>query len=344
MGRGTRTSDGHAGVALRDLGGGGHLLSDDPLQGFIIGEVNVPDERELYEMYCDRYLNVTQVRDADALEDMLQFLRDRNARRVHVDMETCGLSPLDGPLRLIQIGYDDRDDVKRQWLIDCYAVDPQPVGALLRSTRVEKVIQYSPFETQHALVALGVPINRVFDTWAAWCCVQKRLAWMPVEEIDRVLPGWRQKFRNGLQSIVYERLGFDLPKDEQKGEWVNEQLTDAQLRYAAMDVAVLGDVADDVQEIIDALHIPAAEVEGLRRWAIARNFEENRLDVTVHDRDDRAAVAMDLELASDRDKLDDTWAAARRRTLTARNRAALRERYEQRRATLSASIQQTLAV
>jgi ribonuclease D len=195
---------------------------------------------------------------------------------------------------------------------------------------VQKIIQYSPFETKWMAVHLGVMPNNVFDTWAAWCVIQKRLKTMTPEQIDAVLPGWREKFPNGLASIVRQRLGFDMPKDEQAGPWMDDELSVQQIRYAALDVAVLAELAEDVQQILDALGIKPGNVEGLRRWAIGKNFEEDRLDASVHMRDQRSQLHTALLAARTPQAIDDAWDAGRRMVLTARNRQELQGIYEQR--------------
>lgn len=294
--------------------------------------------RVLYERFCAQHLNVTYVQTRPGLQAMLQDLRDRQVKRIGLDIETGALSPLEGPLRLIQIDHTDDAGVKHQWVVDCFAVDPAPLGPLFRTTRVQKIVQYSPFETPWLAVNLGVTLNNVFDTWAAWCCIQKHLEQMRPEVIDRVIPGWRDKFSNGLASIVEQRLGFMMPKDEQVGDWMADELDIQQIRYAALDVAVLAELADDVQAILDLLGIKHQWVEGLRRWAIRRNFEDMGLDADVHMRDQHAELHTALLAARSPQQLDEAWGLGRRLIITARNRSALAEVYAQRSQELASAV------
>ena len=50
--------------------------------------------------------------------------------------------------------------------------------------------------------------------------------------------------RHGLKDLVRELLGVDLSKQQQSSDWGAEQLTDAQLAYAASDVLYLHALKD----------------------------------------------------------------------------------------------------
>jgi ribonuclease D len=48
--------------------------------------------------------------------------------------------------------------------------------------------------------------------------------------------------RHGLKDLCKELLGVELSKQQQSSDWGTEQLTDAQIAYAASDVLYLHDV------------------------------------------------------------------------------------------------------
>jgi ribonuclease D len=304
----------------------------------LVDERDQQAARALYEHYCSRYLDITIVRSEAQVETMLEYLRSVQPRSIQVDCETArpdgggALSPLDGTLRLIQIGYDEPEtDERRQWLIDCHLADPHALVPLLRTTRVEKVIHFSSFEESWARVQLGTRINNVYDTWAAWVRIRKELEAMPAEAREQLVPGW-QRHNNKLQTLVDLRLGIQIPKENANSEWGAETLTDEQIRYAALDVACLGELARETRALQQQLDITDFDIAGLRAWALRKDVDH--AFPNANQRDEHERVVAQLRAARTREELDRFWTQSRKAILTAGNRGQLAELRDQLRVTL----------
>lgn len=292
-----------------------------------------------YRAFCAAHVRAEMVEDERGLHEMLDVLRELGVKEVSLDIETGSLSPMDGPLRLVQVGVRE-GGVERQWLVDAFQVDLTPLGPLMRTTRVCKNVHYSPFEAKWLMVQMGVPLNNVFDTWAAWREIVKALDRKTPDQVRALVPDlaesaridlgvdldaadWATSLPRGLSHVVHRLLGFHLAKHEQTGDWTEPLLTASQRQYAATDVAVLPYVADEARELMRRLSIKPGRLEGLRRWAIQRNMEEDGLDRTVHQRD-QMEDAQDLILSAHTEQaLEEAMVLARMLCVTARNRAAL---------------------
>jgi ribonuclease D len=63
-----------------------------------------------------------------------------------------------------------------------------------------------------------------------------------------------------LRALCAQLLGFEMAKDQQTGLWDRRPLTKAQVRYAALDVAVLGPICEatwqtaQVLGLLDQVH------------------------------------------------------------------------------------------
>lgn len=131
-----------------------------------------------YLAFVKKHLRVDYIDDQDALdqavEDMLKV-----ESPLSIDFECAIDSYSDktrGCLRLVQIGVDDpKTKLKKQWVIDCFHVDPTPVIDVFQSPQ-EKLIHYLFFEQDWASSRFGSPINNIFDSCLAWRGIQGYLA------------------------------------------------------------------------------------------------------------------------------------------------------------------------
>jgi ribonuclease D len=135
---------------------------------------------------------------------------------VAIDTETMGLehqrdrlcvvqlSPGDGSADIIQIPYGipDAANLKR----------------LLADRSILKIFHFARFDLAALCFGLGVMPGPVYCTKLA----------------SRLARTYSDK--HGLKDLVRELLGIDLSKQQQLSDWGAEQLTDAQLAYAASDV------------------------------------------------------------------------------------------------------------
>lgn len=174
--------------------------------------------------------------DADVLARRCAALAD--ASRIGFDTEFMRVSTYWPRLALLQGCSETVID-----LIDPLAITAlEPVGALLRAPRPLKLM-HSASEDLIALapVAAG-PIQGLFDT-----------------QIAAAFAGLGSGI--GYQRLVAELLGIEVEKGEQRSDWLRRPLSDRQRDYAAIDVAHLEAVHDNLLERLDR--------RGLRDWAQA---------------------------------------------------------------------------
>lgn len=135
---------------------------------------------------------------------------------VAVDTETMGLVPGRDRLCLVQLSAGDGH---------CHLVrigrgEPQApnLRRLLADPSVIKLFHYARFDLAMLRRHLGVDCRPVYCTKIA-----SRLARTYTD-------------KHGLKDLAREMLGIDLSKSEQSSDWGAEELSEAQLRYAASDV------------------------------------------------------------------------------------------------------------
>ena len=143
-----------------------------------------------------------------------------NTALVAVDLETTGLNPRSDRVRLLSLTADTIDGGTIAYLIDCFAVDPQPLLDALDNR--ELVFHNAEFDLPF-LMRLGfTPAGTIHDT-----IVMSRLL------TCGTFAG------NDLAECVERELGLKLDKELQKADW-SRPLTPEHLRYAANDVLHLG--------------------------------------------------------------------------------------------------------
>lgn len=138
---------------------------------------------------------------------------------VAVDTETQGLSLVRDKLCLVQLSAGDGDahivQVNRQ------SFDCPNLKALLSDPKVEKIFHFARFDVAMIARDLGIDMTPVFCTKIASGLVRTYTD------------------RHGLKDLCRELLGVDLSKQQQSSDWASEELTKAQLDYAASDVLYL---------------------------------------------------------------------------------------------------------
>ena len=142
------------------------------------------------------------------------------ARALAIDTEAMGLIHGRDRLCLVQI-CDDEDNVCCIRLARGQKEAPR-LQALMQSQSIEKVFHFARFDVAALAENLGIDVQPIFCTKVA-----SRLArtYSP---------------RHGLKEVVQELVGVELDKQAQSSDWGRvEDLTDAQLAYAAGDVRYL---------------------------------------------------------------------------------------------------------
>lgn len=268
-------------------------------------------------------------------------IRKYGIRQISVDFETASKNGRYGientRLRLVQIGLTHPAfGGTRQYVIDCDQADPRLLNDVFRDGRIEKLIHWSPFEQSNARVFLGVEIANVYDTGFAMQSINKELGrWLEREDkgraaVDAIRPGW-EWHRASLTVACEKLLGMELPKEMQLSDWSGE-LTEDQLDYAALDVAVLPPLARETKKLARQLGISR------RIWWRADNARKEAIEAWPEDAIDRAddsrEICWKMVYAASVSELEEIWSQAKRLTLAARNRDELANLFEARRAEL----------
>jgi ribonuclease D len=146
--------------------------------------------------------------------DLPDVSRYRNA--VAVDTETMGLDHHRDRLCVVQLSPGDGSaDVVQ---IPRGAVPGANLKALLANTNILKIFHFARFDLGILEQTLGVMPAPVYCTKIA----------------SRLVRTYTDK--HGLKDLVRDLLGIDVSKQQQLSDWGAEELTDAQVAYAASDV------------------------------------------------------------------------------------------------------------
>jgi ribonuclease D len=135
---------------------------------------------------------------------------------VAVDTETMGLDPRRDRLCVVQLSPGDGSADVIQ--IAPGATDAPNLKRLLADTSVLKIFHFARFDIATLSQTFGVMPQPLYCTKIA-----SRLARTYTD-------------KHGLKDLVRELLGVDLSKQQQSSDWGAEQLTEAQMAYAAADV------------------------------------------------------------------------------------------------------------
>lgn len=135
---------------------------------------------------------------------------------VAIDTETMGLDPNRDRLCVVQLSPGDGS-------ADVVQIGPGQARApnierLLADRSVVKIFHYARFDVGVLQKTFGVMASPIYCTKIA-----SRLARTYTD-------------KHGLKDLTREVLGVDLSKQQQSSDWGAEELTDAQVAYAASDV------------------------------------------------------------------------------------------------------------
>ena len=152
-------------------------------------------------------------------------------RALAIDTEAMGLIHGRDRLCLVQL-CDDHDNVCCIRLHRGQAEAPR-LKALMENGAIEKVFHFARFDVAALAENLGITVNPIFCTKIA-----SRLArtYSP---------------RHGLKEVVQELVGVELDKQAQSSDWGRvEDLSEAQLAYAAGDVRYLLPARDRLEQML----------------------------------------------------------------------------------------------
>ncbi|WP_297322808.1 ribonuclease D [uncultured Bartonella sp.] len=149
----------------------------------------------------------------------LPNLTHYNVKEVAIDTETLGLQPHRDRLCVVQISPgDDTADVIQ--IAKGQKSAPNLVK-LLADPEITKIFHFGRFDIAVLALTFGVMPKPVFCTKIA-------------SKLARTYTD-----RHGLKDLVSELLGINISKQQQSSDWGTEELSSAQVEYAATDVLYL---------------------------------------------------------------------------------------------------------
>jgi ribonuclease D len=152
-------------------------------------------------------------------------------KAVAVDTETMGLSLTRDMLCVVQLSAGDGDAHVVQ--MDRKTYDCPNLKALLSEPGVEKILHFARFDVAMVERYLGVTLAPVFCTKIA-------------SKLCRTYTD-----RHGLKDVTRELVGVDMNKQQQSSDWGADELSPAQLEYAASDVLHLHTLRDRLSEMLE---------------------------------------------------------------------------------------------
>ena len=195
------------------------------------------------------------------------------AALVAFDVETTGLQPVIGGLRLLQLATPGKDPV----VIDMWALGPE-----------EEIELDDFFQVERTWIAH----NAVFD-----------LGWLQEHEVypqgtvlctmlaSRILTNGMPNIKNGLKHVVHRYLKKEISKEEQASDW-SQELTTSQLEYAATDVLVLLELYEQIQQrmatgrLYRAWQLECSALPAMAQlWRTGLPFDEKSLRQLIEDLD-----------------------------------------------------------
>lgn len=161
----------------------------------------------------------------------------RYTTSVAIDTETMGLNPHRDRLCVVQLSSGDGTaDVVQ---IPAGHTDAPNLKKLLGDPAITKIFHFARFDIAVLFHAFGIMPQPLYCTKIA-----SRLARTYTD-------------RHGLKDIVRELLNIDLSKQQQSSDWGSENLSEAQLAYAASDVLHL----HELRARLDAMLVRAGRAE-----------------------------------------------------------------------------------
>ncbi len=149
---------------------------------------------------------------------------------VAIDCETMGLHPHRDRLCVVQLSGGDGNAHMVQ--IAKGQNSAPNLARLLEDSSVLKLFHYGRFDIAamyHAFGALAAPV---------YC----------TKIASRLVRTYTD--RHGLKNLLQEQLGVDISKQQQSSDWGAEELTNAQLDYAASDVLHLHRLREKMDEML----------------------------------------------------------------------------------------------
>jgi DNA polymerase-1 len=181
------------------------------------------------------------VSNAAALRDAVNVLAQSST--LAVDTETGGLDPFHDELLMLQVATPDR-----VFVMDCRAVDINPLRPLLEDAKTLKVLQNGKFDYRFLKHHYGISPKNIFDVMLA-----ERLLSRLSESVS-------------LEAIAKRYLGLTLDKSVRSSFGDSKTMTAKQIQYAAEDAAVLFPIYELQKKRLereDSMHVAQLEFDAL---------------------------------------------------------------------------------
>ena len=174
-----------------------------------------------------RTSSYTLVTDVEELVRVAASLKE--ADFIGLDIETTGLNPRDGGLRLIQLATPEAT----------FVVDAFETGGL---TPLKAVLEDGPVKIGHNLkfdyaflwAEHGISLSPIFDTMLA----------------TQLLDGGEYASSYALEAVARRYLDEEVDKSERRADWSSD-LSERQLEYAARDAAILLPLQEALREELE---------------------------------------------------------------------------------------------
>ena len=153
----------------------------------------------------------------ESIED-LAFLNQELLTKPHVGVDTEFRRTTKDNMKLALLQVNDGDEI---YLIDAIAIsNPKDDASFLFSESVIKIFHSCKEDLEAIYAWTNKEMINIFDTQLANAFLES-------------------DYSIGYQGLVEKRLGIALDKKETRSNWIRRPLTDAQLKYAALDVEYL---------------------------------------------------------------------------------------------------------
>ncbi len=150
---------------------------------------------------------------------------------IAIDCETLGLKPHRDRLCVVQLSPGDGTADVIQ--IAKGQKKAPNLARLLRNRRKTKIFHYGRFDIAVLFHSFGITCDPIFCTKIA-------------SRLTRTYTD-----RHGLKDNLRELLDIEISKQQQSSDWAADELTKAQLEYAASDVIYLHRLRDELQARLD---------------------------------------------------------------------------------------------
>ena len=189
------------------------------------------------------------INDADALKKACDELKTEDV--LGFDTETTALDPYEGEIRLVQ--FSSGKDTK---VIDLKPFakkgdvrtlpELEPLRELIAADKPIKIAHNAKFDAKWVKHHLGAEIGGVFDTLLA----------------SQLIAAGDKDRRHNLAAVSEFFLNIEVDKSEQISDWSAEELSHAQIQYAAKDAAIMVALREKIIERLKADNlIRAAKIE-----------------------------------------------------------------------------------